>query len=241
MGVLVNIDSSDTAANMAARERVVHTKFPAAPHKLAQTFIEALTCASRELYGEENLAGFLLQQGTSEADIRVHVELELRHGKQSVRAGIVSPFRQPQSASHLIELLNVFCHHFAWPFTEDNQAPEDELHIELIRVMSYVENLRLDMLSRLQADGEVPAPRAARACKFAMADGGLTRICRHTEMEEGMTVDGPALVESPHTTYLVEPGWTLTMGHLGSGCLKQMEADPADGPTPSHPVMLAAG
>jgi len=36
---------------------------------------------------------------------------------------------------------------------------------------------------------------------------------------EGMRVAGPALIETPRTTYLVEPGWTLTMGSSGAAWL----------------------
>jgi N-methylhydantoinase A len=34
-----------------------------------------------------------------------------------------------------------------------------------------------------------------------------------------MRVTGPAIIETPRTTYLVEPGWTLTMGLMGSAVM----------------------
>jgi N-methylhydantoinase A len=36
-----------------------------------------------------------------------------------------------------------------------------------------------------------------------------------------MRVQGPALIETPATTYLVEPGWTLVMGRMGSASMRR--------------------
>jgi N-methylhydantoinase A len=53
----------------------------------------------------------------------------------------------------------------------------------------------------------------------------MTRIYDQSAVAEGMTIEGPALVESPRTSYLVEPGWTLTMGRMGSAWLERTDAE----------------
>ncbi len=236
MGVLVNIDNGSTTADAGNRERVVHARFPTTPQNLTQHFVAALTRISRELYGEENLACFLLQHGASEADIRVRIELDLRHGNQSVRTGIVCPFRPPQSASRLVELLNTFSHNIARPSGDDSPPPEGSWQISVVRVVSYVEHQRPD----LQPACEDATTNAARIDPVTQAVAASTRIYRHTSIEPGTIVEGPALVESPHTTYLVEPGWTLTMGHMGSGVLQQRTTDAAEAQADSRSVMTAA-
>ena len=52
-----------------------------------------------------------------------------------------------------------------------------------------------------------------------LAEPIMTPVYDHTAVTDGMTVPGPALIETPRTTYLVEPGWTLTMGLLGSAVM----------------------
>ena len=47
----------------------------------------------------------------------------------------------------------------------------------------------------------------------------MTAVYAEGEIKEGMKIPGPALIETPRTTYLVEPGWTLTMGLSGSAWL----------------------
>jgi N-methylhydantoinase A len=34
-------------------------------------------------------------------------------------------------------------------------------------------------------------------------------------MKAGAVVEGPAIVESPHTTFVVEPGWDFRLGSAG--------------------------
>ena len=62
--------------------------------------------------------------------------------------------------------------------------------------------------------------RSERPCHFPqLAEPLMTPVYDHTAVTDGMTVPGPALIETPRTTYLVEPGWTLTMGLLGSAVM----------------------
>jgi N-methylhydantoinase A len=46
-----------------------------------------------------------------------------------------------------------------------------------------------------------------------------TAVFDSAELEEGHVIEGPALVETPRTTYLAEPGWQLTIGRTGSAVL----------------------
>lgn len=52
----------------------------------------------------------------------------------------------------------------------------------------------------------------------------MTRIYDAHTLAEGTTLDGPALVESPRTSFLVEPGWQLTMGTSGAAWLEHTAA-----------------
>ena len=84
-----------------------------------------------------------------------------------------------------------------------------------------------------------PPPRSERVCHFPnLTEGVMTRVYDASAMAEGTTVDGPALIESPRTSYLVEPGWRLTMGTSGAAWLEHVAA--AETRTPHATQAVAA-
>ncbi|WP_368855452.1 hypothetical protein [Proteus mirabilis] len=40
-----------------------------------------------------------------------------------------------------------------------------------------------------------------------------------TKLRPGATVPGPAIIETPDTTYVIEPGWTYRMNNLRNGII----------------------
>ena len=42
-----------------------------------------------------------------------------------------------------------------------------------------------------------------------------TAIHRWTDLKPGAAIDGPAIVEAPHTTFVAEPGWDFRLGSAG--------------------------
>lgn len=194
---------------------------------LTHCFTEALTRVARELYGEENLAGFLLQQGATESDIRVHVEFELQYGEQLTRTTVVSPFRHLHSAAQLMELVDIFIDRCALRFGDGSGCDQ----VRVVRAVSCVEHRRVDLKPDDTDTGEPAGAPAGCIYPFLRADGRLpTRIYDHAAIPEGTTVEGPALVESPRATYLVEAGWTLIAGRMGSACLTQTAGSAAPQP-----------
>ena len=91
------------------------------------------------------------------------------------------------------------------------------MRINVIRVVSYVEHEHVELSRSEITLGEQPAVYSERECHYpTVEDPVLTRVYDYNEVKEGMAVPGPALIETPNTTYLVEPEWTLTMGKQGS-------------------------
>ena len=53
-----------------------------------------------------------------------------------------------------------------------------------------------------------PSPVGHRDCHFVGVDGALsTPLYDEAALEAGTEIDGPAIVVTRATTYLVEPGW----------------------------------
>jgi N-methylhydantoinase A len=164
----------------------------------------------------------LLRQGADLPDIRTRVELDMRYGNQLAQVSVVSPIARLNSAHDVITLLDRFSINYAQRFGEGSQAPEAGVRINVIRVVSYVEHEKLTLERSTASIAAQPTPRTERPCYFPQVDTPLsTPVFDHSTVLEGMHVKGPALIETPRTTYLVEPGWTLTMGRLGSAFMQR--------------------
>ena len=177
------------------------------------------TVVELEAKGREDLR----RQGVPDDAIRARVEVDMRYGNQLAQTGIVVPFRRMETAADVITLLDLFSANYATRFGEGSQAPEAGVRINVIRVVSYVEHEQLRLRPSEVRVGTKPVARAQRECHFPKVDGAVsTAVYDASAVAEGMTIDGPALVESPRTTFLVDPGWRLTMGAMGSAWLEKI-------------------
>ncbi len=169
---------------------------------------------------EERGRADLVRQGLDLADIKTRVELDMRYGNQLAQIGISSPIDRVNSPADIITLLDIFSENYAQRFGEGSQAPEAGVRINVIRVVAYVEHERLELVRSDKTIDELPKQRTERECYFPELDEPLlTPVFDHDAVEEGMAVSGPAIIETPRTTYLVEPGWSLRMGRMDSAML----------------------
>jgi N-methylhydantoinase A len=162
----------------------------------------------------------LLRQGVDPADIRSRVELDMRYGNQLTQIGVVSPFTQLTSQREVLTLLDLFSDLYAHRYGKGSQAPEAGVRINVIRVVSYVERDKVDLQPSRAQRRPVRSVATLRECHYTNFDGPVkTAVYNSADLEEGHVIDGPALVETPRTTYLAEPGWQLTIGRTGSAVL----------------------
>ncbi|ABD11607.1 N-methylhydantoinase A/acetone carboxylase, beta subunit [Frankia casuarinae] len=162
----------------------------------------------------------LLRQGADPANIRSRVELDMRYGNQLAQIGVVSPFERLTSHRDVIELLDLFSSIYAKRYGEGSQAPEAGVRINVIRVVSYVERDKFDLQPTQAEPRPASNPARWRECHYPGIDGAVkTAVYDFADLEEGHVIEGPALIETPSTTYLAEPGWQLTIGRTGSAVL----------------------
>lgn len=169
---------------------------------------------------EERGRNDLIRQGVDLEKIKSRVELDMRYGNQLAQIGIVSPVERVTTPHDIIALLDIFSENYAQRFGEGSQAPEAGVRINVIRVVTYIEHERLELVRSMKENATQPVPRTTRECYFPELDEPMmTPVFDHFAVEDGMRVPGPALIETPRTTYLVEPGWTLTMGRMDSAMM----------------------
>jgi N-methylhydantoinase A len=174
------------------------------------------TAEELEERGREDLA----RQGADLEDIKTRLEMDMRYGNQLAQVSVTSPISRLTSPHDVISLLDKFSINYAQRFGEGSQAPEAGVRINVIRVVSYVEHEKLVLERSTASIDDKPTPRTERPCYFPQLEEPVpTPVYDHSAVAEGMHLSGPALIETPRTTYLVEPGWNLTMGRMGSALM----------------------
>lgn len=166
----------------------------------------------------------LLRQGVPADRIKHRLELDMRYGNQLAQTAVVADKNRLHKAEELIALMETFSHDYGHRYGEGSQAPEAGIRVNTVRVASYSEMPTLDLgdvLAQAQDIGACGEPFMHRDCHFVGVDGAVKTAFYHlADQNFGARIDGPAVVLSPATTFLVEPGWHLTVGRYGSGLLQ---------------------
>ncbi len=86
-----------------------------------------------------------------------------------------------------------------------------------VRVLSWVPGERVSMMGDHQNGAKHDVtPSGHRDCYFSEESGAVkTGIYRWLDLPVGARIDGPAVVEAPHTTFVVAPGWEFELGGAG--------------------------
>jgi N-methylhydantoinase A len=164
----------------------------------------------------------LIRQDVPGEKIRTRLEMDMRYGNQLAQVSVVSPVDRLMEPKDVISILDGFSVNYATRFGEGSQAPEAGVRINVIRVVSYVEHEKLTLEQSNASVEDRPTARTNRDCFFPQHDDAFsTPVYDHFDVVEGMHVVGPAIIETPRTTYLVEPGWKLHMGRLGSAVMEK--------------------
>ncbi|WP_458413094.1 hydantoinase/oxoprolinase family protein [Schinkia sp. CFF1] len=159
----------------------------------------------------------LLRQGINEELIQHRLELDMRYGNQLTQTSVISPINRLTNIEEVLELIKAFSVNYGERFGEGSQQPEAGIRINTIRVTSFVELERVEFKRPVEGDVVTPKPQSTRDCYFVDIDGPVpTNVYRTESLTTGCVIEGPALVESPRTTYLIEPGWKLVMGEQNS-------------------------
>lgn len=152
----------------------------------------------------------LLRQGFDAADIRYRLEIDMRYGNQRVQTAVVTDLNRLDSQRDVLRLMEQFHRSYGERFGEGSQSPEAGVRINTLRVCSYVEQATA-AFSGIQDDGRAgrtATPVGTRLCHFPGHEGAVeTRLYDAGALAEGTRIEGPALVTTPATTYLIEPGW----------------------------------
>jgi N-methylhydantoinase A len=152
----------------------------------------------------------LVRQGFADDEIGYRLELDMRYGNQRVETAVVTDLNRVNSPEDVLKLIEQFHTRYGERFGKGSQTPEAGVRINTIRVCSFVERAGI-AFKGIKPNGHAlpaPAPVGERVCHFVGHDGGIaTPIFDEAALAGGTTIDGPAIVVTRATTYLIEPGW----------------------------------
>lgn len=152
----------------------------------------------------------LTRQGFAADSVEYRLELDMRYGNQRVTTAVVTDIHRLTGQSDVLRLMEQFHQRYGERFGEGSQVTEAGVRINTIRVCSFVTQPGVTFKG-IRPAGDPVAPPAAvahRPCHFVGFDKALdTPIYDEDALTPQTEIDGPALVVTKATTYLVEPGW----------------------------------
>ncbi len=162
---------------------------------------------------EESGREDLMRQGFPDEIIQHQVEFDMRYGNQLVQLSVLSPVKRLEGVDDILRMIEVFSETYSKRFGEGAAAPEAGIKIVAVRVLSWVAGETVSLRPSGNGKEMRPKPVGSRTCHFPNeAEVVETSVYKWTDLLPGSRVDGPAIVEAPHTTFVVEPGWRFELG-----------------------------
>ena len=166
----------------------------------------------------------LLRQGCDSQAIRHRLELDIRYGSQKIETGVVFERTRLTGQADVFDLIARHRRDYEQRFGLAAPAPETGIWISNFRVASFVEHEPVrfgDLFQDLTPRSIAPIGR--RSCHFVGREGAVDcPVFGGEALAEGVTIDGPAIVTTGVTTYLVEPGWRFQAALQGAVWMKEI-------------------
>jgi len=189
-----------------------------------QAYSQDLESFNRVVSGLKDLAlRDLRLEGYSEDVISFRLELDMRYGMQYNLTKVVSPHLTVQSEENFKDICERFTEEYSAVYSPEATYPQGGINVECFYLTATVEQPP----SRwVPADLAGPQPPAAAALKprraYWRALGGFsdTPVFNYHELRPGNVIQGPALVDARHTTFVIEPSWRFTLDQFLNAALE---------------------
>jgi len=151
--------------------------------------------------------------------IEFTLEFDMRYGSQYHLTRVTSPKLSFSGAEDSRTLCAAFEAQYAAVYSPEAAFPSGGIAIEAIFVTAAIRQEP----HRLQGSDEAthrPEPSSIRKACFDATLGLIdTPIHDWSALRPGAEILGPAIIEAPDTTYVIEPGWTYRMNSLRNGII----------------------
>jgi N-methylhydantoinase A len=178
----------------------------------------------------------IVRQGHAPESVQFRVEFDMRYGDQLQLTSMIVPVDRFTSARQVLDMIKRYHVSYGERFGEGTQTPETGIKVNQIRVVAYVPLEKVTFRGSgsgsgtggeggsgvltgaavATADGGAGATAVAqraliKGTRAAWFDGALTDtpVYDYDALGPDDVIEGNALVEAPHTTFVVNPGWQL--------------------------------
>ena len=164
-------------------------------------------------------------EGFPEEQIRFRLELDMRYGMQYNLTKIVSPHLNVHRAEDFKDICDTFTEQYSAIYTPEATFPVGGINVECFYLTASADT---PGPSIRQAELKGPEPPDAarlpsRRAYWSSAKGFTdTPVFSFPDLKPGNVVTGPALIEAPDTTYVIEPDWRFTLDTYHNGILEKI-------------------
>jgi len=163
-------------------------------------------------------------EGFGPERVRLRLDLDMRYGSQYNLTKVTAPKLTLDGTADVEALCAAFTQEYSRIYSPEAAFPAGGVNVECFYLTASVVTEEAP-LAPAETDGAEP-PAAARlgsrpACFDPAAGHRDTPVFGWTALRPGNAIAGPALIEAPDTTYVVEPGWTYRMDALRNGILER--------------------
>ncbi|WP_180900619.1 hydantoinase/oxoprolinase family protein [Martelella soudanensis] len=157
-------------------------------------------------------------EGFDGDSIDCSLEFDMRYGSQYNLTRIAAPSLSFNGADDIKALCDLFEKQYAAVYSPEAAFPSGGINIETVFVTARVrqEPRRLNVSGRAFSHQAEPAGQRA-ACFDPVKGLEQTPVFDWTALSPGAVIVGPAIIEAPDTTYVIEPGWTYRMNEFRNG------------------------
>lgn len=163
-------------------------------------------------------------EGFNERDMAFRLELDMRYGSQYNMTRVTAPKLRLDNADDVKALCDAFTARYAEVYSPEATFPAGGINVESFFLTASVaqDPFALPAETLAAAEPDVNAKTETRPVYWDPADGFVaTPIYDARRLKPGNRLAGPAVIESPDTTYVVAPGWTFHIDAWRNGVLER--------------------
>jgi len=164
-------------------------------------------------------------EGFSEDQIQFRLELDMRYGMQYNLTKIVSPHLNVRLTQDFKDICDRFTEQYSAIYTPEATFPMGGINVECFYLTAFVEWPDPVIEKADLEDSEPPdSARLPSRQAYWTSAGGFeqTPVFSFQALKPGNVITGPALIEAPDTTYVIEPNWRFTLDAYHNGILEQL-------------------
>lgn len=162
-------------------------------------------------------------EGFREEQIEFRLQLDMRYGSQYNMTKIETPRLVLQGVEDVRELCELFTRCYSEIYSPEAAFPVGGINVECFYLAASVRQARSEFREESLSGGN--SRHALSGSRLACFDpvAGLveTPVYDWPALLPGNCIHGPALIEAPETTYVIERGWTYVMDQWRNGILEQ--------------------